>query len=134
MFPCISRDDITENGLWVWELSVGREDVVMGSLAVAGGRGRGSWVSWRPTVGGWEQDEVGNQGITKQLQNSLVGGVTHPGLSHPELSNSLPPGLASSVQLARLHLERHLSQILPTPWDRVGGVPGQACVPWLVYH
>lgn len=111
-----------------WELSVGREDVVMGSLA------GGSWVSWRPAVGGWEHDEVENQGITKQLQNSLVGGVTHPGLSRPELSNSLPPGLASSVQLARLHLERRLSQILPTPWDWVGGVPGQACVPWLVHH
>lgn len=57
-------------------------------------------VSRRPAIGEWEQGEMGKQGISKQLRNSLDGEVTHPGLSHPELSSSLPLGLASSVQLA----------------------------------
>lgn len=55
-------------------------------------------MSWRPAVGVWEQEETGSQGISKQLQSSLDGEVTHPGLSHPELSNSLPLGLASSAE------------------------------------
>lgn len=66
--------------------------------------------------------EIGKQGISKQLQNSLDGEVTHPGLSHPELSNCplvwLPVSSLQSSSSGRMF------EPDPTPWDRVGGVPG----------
>lgn len=103
----------SESGRYDWELSVGREDAVLRS-----------WVSQRPVVGVGEQKEIGSQGILKQLRSSLNGEMTHPGLSHPELSNAAPWSGFHCPACRVPHLERCLSQILPTPWDRVGEVPG----------
>lgn len=106
-----------------WELSVGKQDVVMG---VPGGFMGVLEVCWR---------RVGARGGRKSGYHGTA--VEQPGLES-DSSWPVPPRAVeltapwSSFQCPAcrgLHLEGCLSQILPTPWDGVGGVPSPGLCP-----